>query len=300
MLKKTLVAVAVAGIATLVTACGGSGSDADLAFPASADIFTTDGTTLHSFNSQSRLMASSAAITGLTAGTSLVGLDFNPNGGALVGLGSNGQVYSINTGSAVATPVGTPNTVTSLANKAVDIDFNPRVQNVFRIVTSTLDNYRTNATTGARPNTGASCNPADCGFKYATADANAGKTIAVVGAGYTNSRLNGGTIPASTVVFVIDAANDVLARLGGSPASGTVGDGANPNEGILNTVGPLGVDAEGFVGFDIDSGNTGYAAVKVGGDYRLFTVNTGSGALIDNGIIPPAVGEIRGFAIQQQ
>lgn len=310
MFKKTFTALAAATLVTALTGCSGGGDNA-LALVPSSLIYTSDGTSLYSFNSQDRLTSSSTAITGLTAGTTIVGLDFNPNNGTnpnttLNGLGSDGQVYTINTTTGAATLVGSASTTTSFANKAVDIDFNPRVQNVFRVTTSALDNHRRNALTGARPTTGSSCSPGgDCGFKYATGDVNAGKTIAVSSLAYTNSGPNSGTIPASTVVYVIDVQNNVLARLGSNPANGTVGDGGNPNEGILNTVGALGFDLDSSTGFDIESnvGNTvnnGYAAGKIGGDNHLFVVNLTSGALTDAGIIPPGVGEIKAFAVVQK
>jgi len=58
-----------------------------------------------------------------------------------------------------------------------------------------------------------------------------------------------------------------------------------PNNGTLNTVGALGVDTSDVVGFDITNpGGTAYAALRVGGNSQLYTINltTGAATLVGN------------------
>src|SRR5262249_57106569 len=66
-----------------------------------------------------------------------------------------------------------------------------------------------------------------------------------------------------------------------------------PNGGGIGAAGPLGVglDAGSDAGFDIAAGGGAYAALKVGGVTRLYTVNLTTGAAtavgpIGNGALP--------------
>lgn len=85
---------------------------------------------------------------------------------------------------------------------------------------------------------------------YAEDDDNADNTPAIVGAGYTNS------VPDAeeTQLYVIDAENDVLALQ--DP----------PNDGTLNTIGNLDVDATGSSAFDITADGVALITVSVDDD----------------------------------
>ena len=73
-----------------------------------------------------------------------------------------------------------------------------------------------------------------------------------------------------------------------------------PNAGVLNTVGSLGVNTSGDVGFDIAGNNgTAYATLTVGGGFggsTLYIVNLGSGTLFPVGGVANA-SPLRGIAI---
>ena len=72
----------------------------------------------------------------------------------------------------------------------------------------------------------------------------------MVGAAYTNN-MAGAT---ATMLYVVDAGRDVLALQ--NP----------PNDGVLNTVGALGVDASEMVGFDVAPGTgAAFAALTAPG-----------------------------------
>ena len=107
---------------------------------------------------------------------------------------------------------------------------------------------------------------------YAAGDANAGVNPNVVEAAYTNNDSN----PATALVSI-----------------------ANPNAGLLNTVGALGVDTDQFLGFDIftDLGglNQAFASLRVGGVQRLYSINLGTGAATLLGAI--GIDRLHGLAI---
>jgi hypothetical protein len=99
-------------------------------------------------------------------------------------------------------------------------------------------------------------------LKYADGDAMKGTQPKVTAAAYSNSYA--GT--KETALYDIDA------------ATGTLVKQAPPNDGILNTIGKLGVKVDGPVAFDIWSdgkgGNTGW--LLSGG--MLYTVDLATGA----------------------
>ena len=123
-----------------------------------------------------------------------------------------------------------------------------------RVVSSTGMSYRINVDDGKTLVDGA--------LKYADADAMKGKEPKVTAAAYSNSYA--GT--KETALYDIDAAHGTLVKQ------------APPNDGILNTIGKLGVKLDGPVAFDVWSdgkgANTGW--LLAGG--ALYTVDIATGA----------------------
>lgn len=288
MLKRCALALAAATLA--LSGCDtNDGNDPTIG----TTVYVTDGASLYTFTPNKVLEIDEKAFVGLPSSTLIVALDVNPRGGGLTGLASDGTSYKIDVSNGQLTAAG-KDASASLANKAVEIDYNPTVANqqVYRVTSSTGDNYRQNDTTGARVGT-------DTAFAYKTGDANAGKSVVVSGIAYTNSQLNTG-VPASTTVFAIDSQNDVLARLGGSPADGAAcPNTTNPNCGQLTTIGSLGVDVGGFIGFDIAGAGTAYATALKDGTYNLYTVNLTTGALGFVTGLNPKITPVRAFAVKQ-
>ena len=206
------------------------------------------GTSLFSFDTAAPAAGSPAlAITGLGAGVQLVGIDYRPATGTLYGLGNTGALYTIN--SSTGTAMFVSQVSTTLTAGDFDISFNPTVDRL-RIVGTSGQNLRVNVDTGAAT--------VDGPLAYAAGDANAGATPSIVGAAYTNQVR--GTV-ATTTLYDLDASNAVLTTQ------------APPNNGTLNTVGPLGV--RGVVSFDIDgTSGTAYAATSS----ALYRVNLSTGA----------------------
>jgi hypothetical protein len=208
---------------------------------------------------------SDAAVTGLQPGESLLGIDFRPANGLLYGVGSSNRLYAINPVTGAATAVGNTPFAVPLTPGAAGFDFNPTVDRI-RFVNQAGQNARLNPDTGAIVDfdtlTGGI--QLDANLAYAAGDRNFGNPGAGMGAAYVNN-FAGAT---STTLFVIDTNLDVLVRQ--DP----------PNNGVLNTIGSLGVDAGTVLGFDIRSvgGNeTALAAIQVGGVSSLYNINLTTG-----------------------
>lgn len=202
-------------------------------------------------------------ITGLAPSEEIVNIDLRPATGELFAMGSYSRLYTINPTTGAATLVGTG--FSPLLNGIeFGFDFNPTVDRV-RVVSDLDDNFRLNPITGGLAAT-------DTNVAYAAGDPNAGANPNVVGSAYTNN-VPGAT---TTTLYNIDSQLDVLVTQ------------IPPNNGTLNTVGALGVNTSGLVGFDI-SGVSGvaYAALQTPGDFRsgFYTINLATGAATSVGVI---------------
>ncbi len=219
---------------------------------------------LLSFNSAAPdTILNTLPLSGLQAGEIMLAIDFRPATGQLFGLGSSNRIYTINTTTGAATAVAGPFTP-ALVGSDFGADFNPTVDRL-RVVSDQDQNLRLNPATGAVAAT-------DTNLSYASGDANFGANPNVVGSAYTNS-FAGST---STSLYGIDSNLDTLVlqgSLNGAPVS--------PNSGQLTTVGALGVNSNGLVGFDIQgSNNRAFASLTAAGDSssKLYTLNLTSGA----------------------
>jgi len=201
------------------------------------------------FNSATpNVLDSSIAITGLVdAGEIVVGCDFRTANNNLVvvtrAAANEARLYTVNPDTGVASLVDTLRRASSLPDPALlpidsfqGVDFNPTVDRL-RIVSTTRDiedppvplkdNYRVNV---------ANANAIEDGpLAYVAGDSNEGNVPFIGAAAYTNNFIGA----SATQLFVIDHGNDQLVLQ--NPA----------NNGSLNTVGPLNVDVNEHVNFDI-------------------------------------------------
>jgi hypothetical protein len=205
-------------------------------------------------------------IRGLQQEENILGIDFRPATGQLYGLGSTSRLYLIDTRSAQATQVGSP-FVIPLNGTEFGFDFNPTVDRI-RVISNMGQNLRLNPDTGAvvdfDPNV-PGVQP-DGNLAYNPLDPNANAIPSAAGAAYTNNFLGA----PSTVLYDLDTSRDVL----------TIQNA--PNNGVLNTVGSLGLDVTDVAGFDISSRTaTAYAAVLTAGSTRsqFASVNLATGAI---------------------
>ncbi len=248
---------AAAGLTALATAVAGL-----LAAP-SAQAETLVGLTttnaLVTFDSATPGQAGAAMnITGLTGiNERILGIDLRPATGTIYGLGSAGNLYTLNslTGAAtfvaglMADPADSTNPFAGLSGTSFGIDFNPTVDRL-RITSNSGQNLRMNVATG----------------NVTTDGALNGAATGIAGSAYTNNDNNAAT---GTTLFGIDAASDMLYSQ------------IPPNNGTQVAVGALGVDTTGVLGFDI-SGTTGiaYASLTNGDTSKssLYTINLGNGS----------------------
>jgi hypothetical protein len=242
---------------------------------AAQDLYlTTDSNRLvHIHAGQPGVVISDVAITGLNAGEKLRGIDFRPKNGVLYGLGSTSRVYTIALETGAATPVG-PSFVPVLNGTSFGFDFNPTVDKI-RVTSDADQNLRLDPDTGG-------IFVVDSTLGYAAADPYAAVNPMVVASGYTNS-LAGAT---TTTLYGIDSSLDTLVTQ------------APPNNGTLNTVGKLGLDASSVAGFDIaGTNNLAWAVVTSSGSQMassaLVRINLQTGATTFVGVLgmaEPATG----------
>jgi hypothetical protein len=117
------------------------------------------------FSRASGGIRSSAEISGLAAGESLVGVDFRPAGGELFALATTGNLYTVDTATGAATlkstlvadTTDTNNLYTELDGTVFGVNFNP-VADRLRVVSDSGQNLRINVDTGATT-TDANLNP---------------------------------------------------------------------------------------------------------------------------------------------
>ncbi len=219
----------------------------------------TGSNTLTPFDTKTLQAGKSMPITGITG--KVAGIDMRPSDGMLYALADDGTVYTVDTKSGQATMKVKLETMLA-ANVKATVDFNPAADRL-RIIGSDGTSLRANVDDGKVTKDGS--------LKYAEGDKASGKTPMVTAGAYSNSVK--GT--KETALYDIDS------------TLGTFLKQAPPNDGILVTMGGLGVKADG-IAFDIatDSAgkNTGFAVV---GD-TLHTIDIATGAAT-------AVGKVKGL-----
>lgn len=235
---------------------------------------------LQRFNSNTpATIAATVNITGLQVGETLIGIDFRPETGGLYGVGTTGRLYVIDFASGAAAQIGSGVFAQPLLGTSFGTDFNPLIDRL-RIVSDANQNLRVN------PNSGAIAG-VDTNLTYVPGDAFAAIDPTIVAVAYRLHDVGG---VASTTLFGIDSFTNSLVRIGG--LAGT----PSPNTGQMNTIGSLGVDTLDFVGFDIGPADSAFAAMDIGGQTRLFTINLTTGAATLVGTIGDGT-PIRGLAV---
>lgn len=241
-----------------------SGNINGLAIPTSPVAFAVDeSNNLLTFNFMTVGTPVSKPITGLQTGETVVGIDFRPVNGQLYALGSTSRIYVLNTSSGAATAIGSSMFTTPLAGTAFGFDFNPTVDRI-RCVSNLGLNLRLHPETGLVAAVDGILNPG---------------TPTVTASAYTNNFAGATT----TVLYNIDSATDKLYKQ--DP----------PNNGTQVEVGSLGINVENASGFDIGSrSGMAYAALKVGSNSSIYTINLTTGAATKVADLPTSV---RAFAI---
>jgi len=273
-MRKTLVVLVALGVlapvATAVEAKGNNFTQARTTYG------LTSGGSLVRFDATNTSRSSRVGtVTGLAAGERLIGIDFRPATGELIGLGSKANLYRISQGSATASLKSTLTTAAgepvTLKGTQFGIDFNPTSDRL-RVTSDAEENLRINVKSGVTV--------VDQPIAYASG----GGSPDAVGVAYTNNDNDSFVTPAlipfnrpaatGTRLYALDSARRVLALQ--DP----------PNDGRLRTVGSLRQSTTGDAGFDIYSqpngvgdtaSNTAYASLRRAGRTRLYRVSLRTG-----------------------
>ena len=228
----------------------------------------TDSNSLVTLHSDSPgALRASVPITGLQEGEQVLALDLRPKSGQLYVLGSTSRVYVINPASGAAHSLGNPFSP-ALAGSNFGLDVDP-VADRLRIVSDGRQNLRLNPEDGQVAGQ-------DGTLAYADGDPGAGTTPSFAADAYTGDGK----------VFIIDTARDII------------GTTAAAVDGKVTTVGPLNVDLQEPVSFDIAADGRAWVAGRVAGQGHssLFVVDLATGALTPSAPNSAAGAVLRGIA----
>jgi len=233
---------------------------------AASIIGLVDGKTLVWIDPATKTVTGKADIKGAT---SVVGIDVRPADGVLYAVTADGGIYTVDAKIGVAT-MKSKLSETLKTGVIVTVDFNP-VADRLRVITSDGVNLRVNVDDGKAIVDGA--------LKFKDGDAQAGTTPKVIAGAYTNSA---NPKPAATALYDIDEGGHLLMQ---SP----------PNDGVLNTIGMLGVKVRGPVAFNIvNKGEDNTAWLATGG--TLYSVDLKTGKATSAGKLEVVKGNLTDIA----
>jgi hypothetical protein len=181
----------------------------------------------------------------------LAGIDVRPNDGMLYGATTDGNLVTIDVRTGQAT-MKSKLSQTWAKTAATTFDFNP-VADRLRLMSAEGVSWRINVDDGMVT--------VDGSHKYKDGDKNAGTTPRIVAGAYGNSFK--GT--KATALYNIDAATNSLVMQ--NP----------PNDGVLNTIGPLGMQINGPVAFNIVSAGPDQNAAWLAMGGSLYSVDLKTG-----------------------
>lgn len=275
----------------------------------------TGGVNLLRFTAGTPGTTTSVLVTGVTAGETLVSIDFRPQTGHLLALGINatantGTLYMVDPQTGAATAIGSPSQIAFVDDSAAPVDFpDPAVVAWGIDVNPTVDRVRVVAGSGltfrVNPNSGA---PVDGNLGGAailvgtnTDGPINGLTTSVHEAAYTNNvgqSLAGGV----TTLYTLDALTDAF-YIQAPPNAGT------QTSALPVTVGGAPIDFTALCGFDIPAGvdvaaanvpvteGVGWAALTVSGATHLYRIDLPTGAATDVGAIGTGSVPIAGLTV---
>lgn len=208
------------------------------------------------------------AITGLLTGDRIVGIDFRPVDGKLYGVGTDSRVYTVDTVTAVASPVGMTFTP-ALNGEHFGVVLDPATDRIRIQSAESGQNLRLDPTTGQ-------VTDEDAALVYAFGDPNEASTPAIAAAAVTTG--------AAGATYGIDWLLDVFVVT------------SDPNNGFVTTVGSTGVVTAACAALDVGVDGVVYASMTIGGVNTLYTMNVSTGAATLVGAIP-VVPSIQSIAI---
>jgi len=262
----------------------------------------SDNTLVRFTDNATGTVVATAAIGGIDAGETLIGLDYRPTTGQLYAIGldaaaGTGTLYRIDPQGATATVVGTPSGIAieggfGVAN-TFSMNFNPAVDRI-RIVSSAGLNFRVHPDTGAAVDANTATPEID-----------------------PDATLNGGSTGLHAVSYTngppMMGATGITSEYGLDASTGSLHLFSNPNGGVTAAAIPvkLGGAALAFTSAVLDiphavttaasnsappAGSFGYAALEVAGATGLYKIDLVTGAATFVGLIGDGSRTIIGLA----
>ncbi len=188
-------------------------------------------------------LARQVAISGMPAGEAMLGIDFGAN--ALYGVGSDSRVYTVDTLTGAATPVGGAFTPAASGGH-FGLAFSAGESRL------RLSSVESNQNQSLDPATGTTAS-ADADLAYAAGEAHAATDPALSAVAYHGATLYGIETNANTLVT------------------------ATPASGQLTTVSDLPFNVYLCSGLDIDADGTAYAALATDNGSELYTIDLATG-----------------------
>jgi hypothetical protein len=185
------------------------------------------------------------SITGMPAGYAMQGIDFRPTDGKLYGVGNDSRVYTIDTLSGAASPVG-GTFAPAASGEHFGVAFSGTEDRL------RLHGVESNQNLSFDPVSGGTAS-ADADLAYAVGDANEGANPGVAASGYLE------TAGGSTLYGIEANANTLVT--------------VSPATGALATVATFGFNVYLCSGLDIDTDGTAYAALSTDDGSQLYTVD---------------------------
>ena len=195
-------------------------------------------------------LARQVTITGMPAGHAMHGIDFRPADGKLYGVGSDNRVYTIDTLSGAASPVGGA-FAPPASGEHFGVAFSGKEDRL------RLHSVESNQNLSFDPATGSTAS-ADGDLAYAVGDPHAGENPGVAATGYLETA-------AGSTLYGIEANANTLVTV--SPATGA-----------MTTVAPFAFNVYLCSGLDIDTDGTAYAALSTGEGSQLYTIDLATAA----------------------
>ena len=245
---------------TLVAGCGGDSNAPNPPSPGQT-IYAVDlGNNFTLFHSASPgTVDRNLPITGLLTGDRIVGIDFRAVDGKLYGVGIDSRVYTVDTVTAVASPVGATFTP-ALDGEHFGVVLDPATDRIRIQSAESGQNLRLDPATGQ-------VTDVDAVLAYATGDANEGSTPEIAATAVTTG--------ASAATYGIDWQLDEFVVM------------SDPNSGQLTSVGSTGVVTLACAALDVGANGVVYASMTItpGAVNNLYTMNVSTGAATALGAI---------------
>jgi len=202
---------------------------------------------------------------------SLIGIDWRAADAKMYGIDDANDLYRMDPESGSAERISSL-TLGFEGSESSAFDFNPQADRL-RLIAASGQNLRVHVALGAVA--------ADGPLEFAPGDRHAGSQPRVTAAAYTDN------VPAAptTRLFDIDWRLDAL--LFQDP----------PNDGVLQTIGPLGVDFEELGGFDILTGSAGEELAIAGSGRTLYRVDLEKGSAHPIGSIGEGDAQVIGISM---